>query len=195
MTEQCTRRETKRHQTALRLQQCAVRLTLDKGFDGWTMDDLAVEADVSRRTVFNYFDAKADVVLGPMPELSADRLAVFVDGGPTANLLDDVMVLASDIVAEQASDQEAIAAGRAAILGDSRLLAMVHERFEELSATFVEHVRAREGADFPTARARLIGRLVATFFDAALERFEADPDLPFADHLAGVVADARLIVT
>ncbi|WP_278257802.1 TetR family transcriptional regulator [Nocardioides convexus] len=65
----CNRREAKRHQTALRLQQCAVRLTVDKGFDGWTIDDLAVAADVSRRTVFNYFDGKAEVVLGPEPEV------------------------------------------------------------------------------------------------------------------------------
>jgi hypothetical protein len=71
-----TRRDAKRSQTALRLQERALRLTLDRGFDGWTMDDLAEAADVSRRTVFNYFDSKADVVLGPVVELDPERVRV-----------------------------------------------------------------------------------------------------------------------
>lgn len=190
MSAECNRRATKRHQTERRLQQCAVGLTLDKGFDGWTMDDLAAAADVSRRTVFNYFDTKADVVLGPLPELDDAKVRAFVAGGPTGRLLDDVLALADDVLIEN-SDPEVVAASRAAILGDPRLIALVHERFELLSAGFVEHVRSREGESFSAAKARLIGRLVALVFDSAMERVEAGPGRPFHDHFDEALADAR----
>lgn len=191
MNELCNRREAKRHQTALRLQQCAVQLTLDRGFDGWTIDDLAAAADVSRRTVFNYFDGKADVVLGPVVELDPERVAVFVAGGPTGNLLADVLTMAADIIEEHTSDQELVNIGRNAILGDPRLLVLAHQRFEDITTDFVEHMREREGADFAPDRARLLSRLVVTLFDNAAERAEADPSRPFADHFDAAVRDAR----
>jgi AcrR family transcriptional regulator len=194
MTEMVQRREAKRQETARRLQHWAVQLTLDHGFDGWTMDDLAGAADVSRRTVFNYFDTKADVVLGPMAELDADRVEVFVAGGPTGNLLDDVIAVSSDLVAEHTHDLEMLPAWRRAVMADTRLILLVHERFEAIVATFVEHVLAREGAGFGVPRARLLSKLVVTVFDSALERAEARPDQPFAEHFAAAVADARAVL-
>lgn len=188
------RRAEKRHQTATRLQECALRLTLDKGFDGWTMEDLAEEAAVSRRTVFNYFEGKVDLVLGPMVALDPERVEVFVAGGPTGNLLDDVLTLAADVIEEHTADQGLIAAGREAILREPRLFVIVHERFEAITADFVEHMRRREGAAFDLARARLLSRLVTTIFDNALERAAGDPSRGFAEHFATAVADARVVL-
>lgn len=191
MEQLCNRRETKRHQTALRLQQCAVQLTLEHGFDGWTIDDLAAAADVSRRTVFNYFDGKADVVLGPVVELDPERVAVFVGGGPSGNLLADVLTMAADLIEDHTADHEMIATGRNAILGDARLLGLAHQRFEDITATFVELVRERDPAAYSPDRARLLSRLVVTLFDNAAERAEADPSRTFADHFDDAVRDAR----
>lgn len=191
MDQLCNRRETKRTQTALRLQQCAIQLTIDRGFDGWTIDDLAAAADVSRRTVFNYFDGKADVVLGPVVELDPERVAVFVAGGPSGNLLADVLAMAADVIEEHTSDQEMIATGRNAVLKDARLLGLAHQRFEDISATFVELVRERDGESYNADRARLLSRLVVTLFDNAAERAEADPSRPFAEHFDAAVRDAR----
>ncbi|WP_182378539.1 TetR/AcrR family transcriptional regulator [Nocardioides sp. WS12] len=191
MNQLCNRRETKRTQTALRLQQCAVQLTLDHGFDGWTIDDLAAAADVSRRTVFNYFDGKADVVLGPVVELDPERVAVFVAGGPSGNLLADVLAMAADVIEEHTSDQEMIATGRNAVLKDARLLGLAHQRFEDISATFVELVRERDGESYNPDRARLLSRLVVTLFDNAAERSVADPSRPFSEHFDAAIRDAR----
>lgn len=195
MDQLCTnRREAKRHQTALRLQQCAVQLTLDRGFDGWTIDDLAAAADVSRRTVFNYFDGKADVVLGPIVELDPERVAVFVAGGPSGNLLADVLTMAADVIEDHTSEQEMLAAGRNAVLGDARLIKLVHERFEDITEHFAELMSQREGAAFSVARARLLSQLVRTIFENAAERAEADPSHPFAAHFEDAVADARAVL-
>lgn len=187
-------RAAKRRETANRLQRCALRLTADRGYDGWTIDDLAEEADVSRRTVFNYFDGKADVVLGPMPVVDDERDAVFVAGGPTGDLVDDLLVLAADVIDEM-DDPEAVAAGRAAVLGDPKLFRMVHERFETITEQFVDLVLRREGKEYGADRAHLLLRLVVAVFDVALERLADDPGRPFPDLFAACVDDARAVLT
>lgn len=192
MAEVCTnRRETKRHQTALRLQQCAVELTVDRGFDGWTIDDLAAAADVSRRTVFNYFDGKAEVILGPEPEVDEELIQEFVSGGPTGRLFDDLIVLAHEATREKADTDHRMAAVRDAVMNDPRLLKLVHERFEIAAALLGDCMRQRAGDDFPVTRSRTILRLLITCFDDALERTGADTDHTFHEHFDACVADIR----
>lgn len=192
MPEVCTnRREAKRLLTALRLQQCGLQLTVDKGFDGWTIDDLAVAADVSRRTVFNYFDGKADVVLGPGIEVDPEHVDTFVAGGPSGRLFDDLILLAHDAIKDRTGDDQLITLMREAIVKDSRLLVLVHNRLEEAATGLVECVRQREGDHFPAQQARLLLKLLLTFFDHALDRTSADPGHTFTEHFDATIADAR----
>ncbi len=187
------RRETKRTQTMVRLQASAVQLTLEHGFDGWTMDDLAAAADVSRRTVFNYFPGKAEVVLGPEPDVSEELVATFIAGGPSGHLLDDLIVLAHEATRERGESDQHIAAVRDAIMNDPRLLKLVHERFEQAASLLGDCIRQREG-DFPDHQVRTILRLLITFFDDALERTAADDSLTFAQHFDACVADTRTVL-
>jgi AcrR family transcriptional regulator len=55
-------RERKRRQTRERIAQSAMALFLDRGFDATTVDDIAAAADVSKRSFFDYFPVKEDVV-------------------------------------------------------------------------------------------------------------------------------------
>lgn len=195
MLEVPTKREAKRHDTAVRLQRHALELTLDRGFDGWTVDDVAHAAGVSRRTVFNYVDGKADLVLGPLPDTGDERFAEFVAGGPTGNLLDDLVVAARDVLEEKASERDLLAVRRQVVLSEPRLAALVHERLETLAEQFVGHIRQREGAGFAATRARLLLGLVVVIFDSALQRGAVEPDRPFSDLFADAVADARAVLT
>src|SRR6188472_3928476 len=56
-------RERKKRQTREAIAQAAMRLFLARGFDAVTVADVARAADVSEKTVFNYFPAKEDLVL------------------------------------------------------------------------------------------------------------------------------------
>lgn len=54
-------RALRRMETHEQLFQASVRVITARGYDGTTMDEIAAEAGVSRRTAFNHFPAKSDI--------------------------------------------------------------------------------------------------------------------------------------
>ncbi|GAA1581492.1 TetR/AcrR family transcriptional regulator [Actinomadura kijaniata] len=70
-------RERKKRQTRRRIAGTAARLFAERGFDHVTIAEVAEAADVSVNTVYNYFEAKEDLVLPP-DQASPDRLAAIV---------------------------------------------------------------------------------------------------------------------
>lgn len=56
-------RERKRRETAKRIKEAGIRLFMEKGYAATTLDDIAVEAGISRRTFFYYYKSKDDILL------------------------------------------------------------------------------------------------------------------------------------
>lgn len=66
-------RDRKRLQTRARIEQAAVDLVLCHGLQEATVELICEQADISPRTFFNYFDSKADAVLGlSRPEITPE---------------------------------------------------------------------------------------------------------------------------
>ena len=56
-------RDRKRANTHARIQAEGLRLFLERGFEATTLDEVAEAAEVSRRTLLNYFGSKEEIVL------------------------------------------------------------------------------------------------------------------------------------
>lgn len=171
MAQSATARKTA---TSERITLCAQLLADEHGLDGFTMDELATAAEVSRRTLFNHFPGKVDAVLGPRIHLDEDAVALFREGGPDHDLLRDLRTLVQPLFQNKLVDREVLPRWRRVMLANPRLILAVHEFYEELSAEIVDHIATREGPAFTKHRAQVAIKLLATLFDAALESFLAD---------------------
>ncbi|MFT4183520.1 MAG: TetR family transcriptional regulator [Rhizobium sp.] len=75
------RRERKRRQTRERIEAAALTLFLERGFDGTTIEDITEAADVSKRSFFDYFPSKEEVVFA-WQDSFADELSSAVAAQP-----------------------------------------------------------------------------------------------------------------
>lgn len=162
--------------TTDRITLSAQRLTDERGLDGFTMDDLAEAAQVSRRTLFNYFPGKVDAILGVFPALDPDAVAVFRTGGPDHDLVHDLRTLVLPLLQTGLMEREALTRGRRIMLANPRLIARAHECYLDISAQIVEHIGVREGPRFVSLRARVAVSVLAALFDSALAEYLDDPD-------------------
>jgi AcrR family transcriptional regulator len=67
-------RERKKRETRRLLAEVATRLFAERGFDEVTVADIAAAANVSDKTVFNYFATKEDLVLTGREEIEAELI-------------------------------------------------------------------------------------------------------------------------
>lgn len=76
-------RERKKRTTWRALQMAGLSLVAERGLHAVTTEQIAAEAGVSQRTLFNYFTSKEDVLVGTDPDL-APALAAILRARPAA---------------------------------------------------------------------------------------------------------------
>ena len=80
-------RERHRRRTAAQLEEVALGLFLERGFDATTVDDIAAAAEISRRTFFRYYASKEDVLLSDHPRRLAELRAALAARPPSEPIL------------------------------------------------------------------------------------------------------------
>ena len=80
-------RERKKQQTWGLIAQTAHRLFQEHGFDAVTVADVARVADVSRKTVFNYFPTKEDLFYWRLEQFEEDLLEAIRERTPGESIL------------------------------------------------------------------------------------------------------------
>ncbi|MFS3127609.1 TetR/AcrR family transcriptional regulator [Nocardioides sp. Bht2] len=193
MSESANSTLTRRERSALQIATCAQQLAAERGFEGFTMEDLAQAAKVSRRTLFNYFDSKLDAVLGPEPELTEEFTGEFRAGGPTGHLLTDLGHLAHRHFERMPQEKSQITTMRQ-VIRNPRVMAACHERFETLAATVLEMIREREAGHYDEVRAKVALGLLIVLCQVALESFlESTDDRGFTDYYDEAAARANTL--
>ena len=141
---------TRRTRAAIRA--AALTLTRERGYAAMTVDDVAALAGVSRRTVFNHFSSKADLLLiGPdAPEPEA--VEAFVAG--TGGLLEDLGALLASGVQSLEPERTWLLAFPEVVRDNPEVERAVHERFEAVERVLEEAACRRLG--LPATDARVI---------------------------------------
>ncbi len=168
--------------TARAISRCAQRLAEERGLDGFTMEDLAAEVGVSRRTLFNHVPGKIDAVLGGRPPTQPEALVIFRQGGPTGELIPDIREAGAGVIRVKSGDPEEIARLRRLLRSDPRLFQAMLERLEEITDRLVEVILEREGEGFDPLRARILARATLGIFEMALTEFVDDPSVSGVEH-------------
>lgn len=166
------------------IQTGACTLVIERGYDGFTMDELAEKVGVSRRTLFNHVPDKASAVLGPQfTETTHPALADFRTKKPHGTLRAD-LVAAIEAFARQAdaSGLHAPSIHRLvndAIASDARVAALVMTRFEAVTRQLESLVCEREGWPTGDLRARALAAwflaLIKLTMDEMSQRHEPTP--------------------
>ncbi|WP_255471499.1 TetR/AcrR family transcriptional regulator [Pantoea sp. PSNIH1] len=77
-------RERKRREMYQNLTETGLKLFAEQGFEATTLDDIARAAGISRRTFFNYFSAKEEIILAWQNGLPDALYAEMLRRGKTA---------------------------------------------------------------------------------------------------------------
>ncbi len=192
-TKTSTQGERRRH-TAASITSCAQKLVVARGLDGFTLEELAEQAGVSRRTLFNYFPGKLDAVVGQKPELGTDDMAEFVAGGPTGDLIEDVIAMTRRLVDTGELTPAELSRARQTLAAEPRLAMYAHERLGHDCAHLADLVVQRHGPQFDRHRAELLMQVLACTLDVALSRFivlDEDAAPSWADVLADTIREVR----
>ena len=174
-------RAARRRETARRIITCARALAEEHGLDGFTMDDLAGTAGVSRRTLFNYFPGKDAAVRGENPPLDEELVETFRNGGPTGDLISDLVALVDAMLSSNTVDRDELALVRRLMHDNPRLITMAKQDFEVSAEVIRQAIEVREGAAYNDTRARVVIRVVAALFDLSLGRYLEHPDEELAE--------------
>ena len=184
-------RDSRRHSTQRRISRSAQQLAAAHGLDGFTMDDLAAAAEVSRRTLFNYFPGKDAAVLGSSPELDPAAAETFRAGGPTGHLVDDLMVIVATVAEDEDLSREEVRTVHDLMAAEPRLFAAARDQFEEMVQGLLGLIESREGPAYDEERARVVVRVLAALFDLALTDYVTRPDRDLMDLFAATLDKAR----
>ncbi|MGO4691472.1 TetR family transcriptional regulator [Glaciibacter sp. 2TAF33] len=134
-------RERKRLATRRAIQHAVLTLSLERGIDKVTVDDISRVANISPRTFFNYFPSKDAALVGDVPGLAAsDEIERFVNGG-RGDIMAGLADLMSASLKRVEDDREIHQLRRAVLKGNTYLFGMrvaTMRDFEQRLQTVIE---------------------------------------------------------
>jgi AcrR family transcriptional regulator len=176
-TEELGRRERKRLQTREAIEAAALALFAERGFESTTVTDIAERADVSRRTFFDHFPAKEDVLFAELPALQGAFDAHMAARGAQESVFDALRSWIDVSFGDEAEADEERKRCRRAIVRSTPLL---EERERALLGEFESRIAREAARDLGTGpddlRAQLVGTAALTALLEVDRRAGEDPD-------------------
>jgi AcrR family transcriptional regulator len=143
-------RERKKQQTRDRIRSVARELFIERGFERVTVSEVALAADVSEATAFNYFPTKEDLFFGGLEEFEEQLLDTIRLRGPDETVLKAfgrfVLQPRGLLAAKDAESVERLASITRVIEGSPALLAREQQIFSHFTDSLAALLAAERGA-------------------------------------------------
>ena len=153
--------------TRAAIRAAALCLTRERGYVAMTVDDVAALAGVSRRTVFNHFSSKADLIVIGLDPPDPDDVEAFVSG--TGALLEDLGSLLASGAESVEPERDWLLACPEVVRDNPEVERAVHERLWAISLSLAEAVARRLGAAPDDPRVRAVVALAMAIQRSAMD--------------------------
>lgn len=177
-------REAKRRATAHALAEAAFDLAVERGVDGFTIDDVATRAGYSRRTFANHFACKEEAITALAVERLKEGLETMPPMPQDTPLIEWLMALA----------RHQLSGGMLPLLQQLRGMAREHHGLEpyladvqvQIRRTAQDAVTARAGSSVSRLSAHILvgaayGALMSVLDGRVPVRLPGDPEPPTGD--------------
>lgn len=173
--------------SARELEVIALRLFAERGFDDTTVDQIAAEAGVSRRTFFRYFDSKAEVLWSEFDTEVDNLRAVLAATPPGTPVMAAVRAAVLAVNHYGADDVPELRARMNLVSANPELAASAMAHYDAWERAIIEFVADRSGQPSDSLYPIAVGRTTLAACRAAYERWAARADADL-----GVYLDAAL---
>jgi AcrR family transcriptional regulator len=160
-------RERKKQQTRERIANAALKLFTERGYDETTLDDIAEAADVSRRTLFAYYDGKEDILLCEESSF-LPRLRELLDNRPEGTTTVDAL---REFLSSIEPPDEGALLRKQLITSSPALQMRMRARHAELEPVLVESIAKDLGTTPNDLRALLIAASMTAALTSVRDRF------------------------
>ena len=187
MTEGKSLTETRRGRppgtSARELELIALRLFAERGFDDTTVDQIAAEAGVSRRTFFRYFDSKGEVLWSEFDHEVAELRAALADLPSTLPIMDGVRTAVLAVNHYVPADVPELRQRMSLISTIPELAATAAVHYDAWERAISEYVAARSRQPAESLYPLAVGRATLAACRAAYERWAARADADLSVYL------------
>jgi AcrR family transcriptional regulator len=181
-------RERKKQQTRETIARVALELFAKRGYEHTTLAEIADAADVSKRTIFAYFESKEDILFCDEPmfyEQLKEKLEQRPPGATTVDALRDFL---SSVV----SMDEDARLRKKIIHSDESLRLSERGRSARIEQLIADSIARDLDAEPGDLRPPLVAASVTAAFNAARDRLEAESGEPVSHEQAMAILDEIL---
>jgi mycofactocin system transcriptional regulator len=175
--------------STLAIEQAALRVFEEHGFEATTVEDIAAAAGISRRTFFRYFASKNDILFAGFDDLLADLDEWLAASDPELPMLGAIAEATIRFNRVHSDGEVAHRERMELILHTPALRAHASLRHAQWGATIARFAALRLGVGEDSLAAQVVGHASLGAANAAYERWLIDPS---AD-LGRLIAEAFTI--
>ena len=184
-------RERKRAKTHARIQAEAMRLFVARGFDATTMDDIAAAAEVARRSLFDYFESKEEIVFSTRADFSlliAEAIGRRPADEPLLDMVENGLVaLGKGYVSPQTRDLARL------IHSTPTLKAHDQTKYGQIEVALAKALADRKGLPEPDTACRVTAAAAIGIMKLALDAWLAGQDASPEKHFKAAFKALRRV--